>query len=260
MDLGLEGRVAVVAASSKGLGRAAAEALAGEGARLVISGRGQEALVERRGRRSARRAPTSSPSRPTSPIRTTPDRLVAVGDRAVRPPRHRRSERRRSAPGEVPRSRRRGHPGRDPGEPAQQRPVRSGGVAPSDGGEVGADLFHQLVHHHPGKSDARPLQHGAGGALGLGEDRGRRSSGDRRDTEPRLSRLARHRPHARARRRQRDSDGRSGRLRQGRGVLVLRAGGERERGEDRRRRRRHDGALTSLDGHPIGKPRTDSLR
>ena len=31
MDLGLKGRVAVVAASSKGLGRAAAEALAGPG-------------------------------------------------------------------------------------------------------------------------------------------------------------------------------------------------------------------------------------
>jgi 3-oxoacyl-[acyl-carrier protein] reductase len=44
MDLGLKGRVAVVAASSKGLGRAAAEALAGEGARLVISARGEEAL------------------------------------------------------------------------------------------------------------------------------------------------------------------------------------------------------------------------
>lgn len=45
MDLGLEGRVAVVAASSKGLGRAAAEALAQEGARLVISARGAQALA-----------------------------------------------------------------------------------------------------------------------------------------------------------------------------------------------------------------------
>jgi 3-oxoacyl-[acyl-carrier protein] reductase len=45
MDLGLEGRVAVVAASSKGLGRAAAEALADEGVGLVISGRGGEALA-----------------------------------------------------------------------------------------------------------------------------------------------------------------------------------------------------------------------
>ena len=44
MDLGLKGRVAVVAASSKGLGRAAAEALADEGVRVVISGRRDDVL------------------------------------------------------------------------------------------------------------------------------------------------------------------------------------------------------------------------
>jgi 3-oxoacyl-[acyl-carrier protein] reductase len=45
VDLGLEGQVAVVAASSKGLGRATAEQLAAEGARVVISGR-DEAVLE----------------------------------------------------------------------------------------------------------------------------------------------------------------------------------------------------------------------
>jgi 3-oxoacyl-[acyl-carrier protein] reductase len=44
MDLGIEGKVALVTASSKGLGRAAAMALAGEGARVVISARGEDAL------------------------------------------------------------------------------------------------------------------------------------------------------------------------------------------------------------------------
>lgn len=39
MDLGIAGKVAVIAASSQGLGRAAAEALAREGAHLVINGR-----------------------------------------------------------------------------------------------------------------------------------------------------------------------------------------------------------------------------
>ncbi|NGO11599.1 SDR family oxidoreductase [Streptomyces sp. HC44] len=39
MDLGLTGRTAVVAASTGGLGRAVAEALAAEGARVVVSGR-----------------------------------------------------------------------------------------------------------------------------------------------------------------------------------------------------------------------------
>jgi 3-oxoacyl-[acyl-carrier protein] reductase len=46
MDLGLAGRVALVAASSKGLGRAVAEEFAAEGAHLVMCARGQEALSE----------------------------------------------------------------------------------------------------------------------------------------------------------------------------------------------------------------------
>jgi 3-oxoacyl-[acyl-carrier protein] reductase len=44
VDLGLSGRVAVVAAASKGLGRGAAEALADEGVSLVINARGGESL------------------------------------------------------------------------------------------------------------------------------------------------------------------------------------------------------------------------
>ena len=44
MDLGIEGRVAVVAASSKGLGRAVAEELAAEGVNLVLCARGEAAL------------------------------------------------------------------------------------------------------------------------------------------------------------------------------------------------------------------------
>lgn len=44
MDLGLEGKSALVAASSRGLGRAAARALAQEGADLTICARGQEKL------------------------------------------------------------------------------------------------------------------------------------------------------------------------------------------------------------------------
>jgi 3-oxoacyl-[acyl-carrier protein] reductase len=45
MDLGIAGKVALVTASSKGLGRATAEALAAEGAKVVISARGREALL-----------------------------------------------------------------------------------------------------------------------------------------------------------------------------------------------------------------------
>jgi 3-oxoacyl-[acyl-carrier protein] reductase len=44
MDLGLRGRVAIVAAGSKGLGRAVADELAAEGASVVICARGREDL------------------------------------------------------------------------------------------------------------------------------------------------------------------------------------------------------------------------
>ena len=44
MDLGIAGRVALVTAASKGLGRASAEALAADGAKVVICARGEEAL------------------------------------------------------------------------------------------------------------------------------------------------------------------------------------------------------------------------
>lgn len=48
MDLGLKDKVAIVAASSKGLGRACAEELAAEGARVVMCARGEEALMAAR--------------------------------------------------------------------------------------------------------------------------------------------------------------------------------------------------------------------
>jgi 3-oxoacyl-[acyl-carrier protein] reductase len=44
VDLGLNGKVALVSASSKGLGRAIAEELAAEGANLVVCARGEDAL------------------------------------------------------------------------------------------------------------------------------------------------------------------------------------------------------------------------
>lgn len=48
MDLGLKGKVALVAASSRGLGRAIAHELAAEGADLVLCARGEAALAEAR--------------------------------------------------------------------------------------------------------------------------------------------------------------------------------------------------------------------
>ena len=46
MDLGIAGRVAVVTAASRGLGRASAEALAGEGVDLVLCARSEGPLAE----------------------------------------------------------------------------------------------------------------------------------------------------------------------------------------------------------------------
>ncbi|HVF74431.1 MAG TPA: SDR family oxidoreductase [Acidimicrobiales bacterium] len=46
MDLGIAGRVALVTAASKGLGRGAALALAAEGVKVVICARGRDALAE----------------------------------------------------------------------------------------------------------------------------------------------------------------------------------------------------------------------
>lgn len=44
MDLGISGRCAIVCAASAGLGRACAEALAGEGVQLVVSARGHDGI------------------------------------------------------------------------------------------------------------------------------------------------------------------------------------------------------------------------
>lgn len=46
MDLRLTDRVHIITGGARGLGRASAEALVGEGARVVLSGRSQESLDE----------------------------------------------------------------------------------------------------------------------------------------------------------------------------------------------------------------------
>jgi 3-oxoacyl-[acyl-carrier protein] reductase len=74
VDLGLDGRVALVTASSKGLGRASAQALSGEGAKVVLCARDRRALEE-----AAAGMPGETlavPADVTDPA--TPARLVAA--------------------------------------------------------------------------------------------------------------------------------------------------------------------------------------
>ena len=96
MDLGLRDRVALVTAASKGLGRASAEALAAEGAKVVICARGEDALEEAAaGIRAAGGEVTAVPldvTRPEAPaslVRTAVDtygRLDVVVANAGGPP------------------------------------------------------------------------------------------------------------------------------------------------------------------------------
>ena len=67
MDLQLTDRVYIVTGGARGLGRATADVLVADGARVVLSGRSAESLDEAVADARRRRA---SPSRPTTPTRT----------------------------------------------------------------------------------------------------------------------------------------------------------------------------------------------
>ena len=97
MDLGLAGRVALVTAASRGLGRASAEALAAEGAVVVICARGREALddtvgaiTEAGGTAVAVAADVSDPAVPERLVRATVERFgrldVVVANAGGPPP------------------------------------------------------------------------------------------------------------------------------------------------------------------------------
>lgn len=77
MNLGIEGKVALVTASSKGLGRASAVALAEEGCRVVICARGEEALRDAEKEISAHGEVLAIPADVTDP--SVPKHLVDAG-------------------------------------------------------------------------------------------------------------------------------------------------------------------------------------
>ena len=78
MDLGIEGRVALVVGASRGLGRATAEALAAEGARLMLASRSEESLATAQARLEAmgaevavKAADISDPATPAGLVEAT---------------------------------------------------------------------------------------------------------------------------------------------------------------------------------------------
>jgi 3-oxoacyl-[acyl-carrier protein] reductase len=83
VDLGLTGKVALVAASSRGLGRAVAEELAREGTRLVLCARGEAALRETaaaiRATGAAVEAVAADVSRPADVARVMEAGMAAFG-------------------------------------------------------------------------------------------------------------------------------------------------------------------------------------
>ena len=83
MDLGIEGRVALVTASSKGLGRASAAALAAEGAKVVITARTGETLqktaAEIAGAGGEVHAIVADATEPTTPRRLVAETLERYG-------------------------------------------------------------------------------------------------------------------------------------------------------------------------------------
>ncbi len=260
MDLGLEGRVAVVAASSKGLGRASAEALAGEGARLVISARHKEALENTEASLRSRGAEVVSLCADVTD-EATPERLVSLAleqygrlDVVV------------------------ANAGGPP--PARALDVDDEAILAA----VQANLLTSvrlvracLPHMREAAwgricciasstiTEANPtlaLSNTARTGLWAWAKTAAADLPRQRDhPQPRLSRLPRHGPHDRARHgRQRAAHGRPGGLRQGGGLLVLGGGGQPERHQGRRRRWGVAGALSEAVLPHEGGCRPGSLR
>jgi NAD(P)-dependent dehydrogenase (short-subunit alcohol dehydrogenase family) len=100
VDLGIEGRVALVTAASRGLGFASAQALAAEGASVVICARAEDRLTraekELRDQGAQVHAVVADVADPG-----TPERLVGR-PRELRTARHRGGQRRRPTSGWSP--------------------------------------------------------------------------------------------------------------------------------------------------------------
>ena len=99
MDLGLAGRACVVTGASRGIGRATARMLCAEGASVLLVARGAERLAEAADECAAAARDDGRAESLALDV-TEPDageRIVARGERALRPPRRARQQRRHRA-------------------------------------------------------------------------------------------------------------------------------------------------------------------
>jgi 3-oxoacyl-[acyl-carrier protein] reductase len=157
VDLGIKGRVALVTASSRGLGRASAEALAAEGARVVVTARGAESLDQTEQELRAAGAEVfgmvadiSDPDVPERLVTATVERfgrIDIVVANAGGPP-----------------------PGRslELDDDAIRAAVETNLLSAVR--LVRADLLHLVVLGGPAPTRSGPVEHGPGRVVGLGQD------------------------------------------------------------------------------------------
>ena len=82
MDLQLKDRVYIVTGGGRGLGRATADALVADGAKVVLSGRGGESLDEARATLGAAAVTVEADNADPD----TPQKLIAAARERLRPP------------------------------------------------------------------------------------------------------------------------------------------------------------------------------
>ena len=172
MDLGIGGKVALVTASSRGLGRASAQALAAEGVRVVISARGEDSL--RQAEASIRAsgaevhavaADVTDPAVPARLVEETRHRFgsldILVANAGGPPPGRALDVTDAQIAAAL-----------NANLTTSVRLVRGSAAAPAGRG-MGPHLLHRVVLGQAAHTDPRSVQSGPDRPVGLGQDRGR---------------------------------------------------------------------------------------
>ena len=204
MDLGITGRVAIVTAGSRGLGRGCAEALADDGAKLVLCARGEESLRDTERQLAARGADVvavvadvADPATPARLVEVAVERFgrldIVVANAGGPPPGSALDVDDDAIRAAV-----------EANMLSSVRLVRSA-LPHLRAGGWGRAVLHLVVLGGPGDPGPGAVQRGALGPTGVGEDGGRGPGrrGLGRHAELGVPGTARHRADAATRRRQR---------------------------------------------------------